>query len=77
MAKYDIVDKNIDRSLDDFGRFFKRRWWLVLGLILIVWWTLANGVLRQLAVTMPEIDLTSLRVAPAAPRRQVDVGGKR
>ncbi len=38
---------------------------------------LANGVLRQLGVAMPEIDLTSLRAAPAVPRRQVDLGGKR
>jgi ATP-dependent Zn protease len=30
------VERSIDRSLDDFGRFLRRRWWLVLivGLIL-------------------------------------------
>jgi aromatic ring hydroxylase len=37
---------------------------------------LANGVLRQLSVPMPEIDLTSIRTAPMVPRRAVDVGGK-
>ena len=30
---------------------------------------LANGVLRQLSVAMPEIDLSSIRAAPMAPRR--------
>jgi 4-hydroxyphenylacetate 3-monooxygenase len=37
---------------------------------------LANAVLRQLSVPMPEIDLTSIRAAPMVPRRAVDVGGK-
>jgi 4-hydroxyphenylacetate 3-monooxygenase len=37
---------------------------------------LANAVLRQLSVPMPEIDLTSIRTAPMVPRRAVDVGGK-
>ena len=37
---------------------------------------LANGVLRQLSVAMPEIDLASIRKAPIVARRQVDVGGK-
>ena len=32
---------------------------------------LANGVLRQLNVPMPEIDLGSIRAAPIAPRRPV------
>jgi 4-hydroxyphenylacetate 3-monooxygenase len=32
---------------------------------------LANGVLQALSVDMPEIDLTSLRDIPMAPRRQV------
>jgi ATP-dependent Zn protease len=64
VAKYDIVDKNIDRSLDDFGRFLKRRWWLVLGLILIVWWTLAHGMLRQLTSLQPgDIFGTVLQIA--------------
>jgi 4-hydroxyphenylacetate 3-monooxygenase len=35
---------------------------------------LANGVLRQLSVTMPQIDLGSIPAAPLAPRRVVDVG---
>lgn len=37
---------------------------------------LANGVLRQLRVAMPELDLTSIGKAPVVARRQVDVGGK-
>jgi cell division protease FtsH len=53
VAKYETVDKNIDRSLDDFGRFLKHRWWLLLGLILIVWWLLANGVVTQLSGLTP------------------------
>ncbi len=32
---------------------------------------LANGVLRSLSLPMPEIDLTSIREIPLAPRRQV------
>jgi aromatic ring hydroxylase len=35
---------------------------------------LANGVLKQLSVAMPEIDLSSIRAAPMAPRRPVQVG---
>jgi len=35
---------------------------------------LANGVLRQLGVTMPQIDLGSIPAAPLAPRRVVDLG---
>jgi 4-hydroxyphenylacetate 3-monooxygenase len=34
---------------------------------------LANGVLRQLSVAMPEIDLSHLRNAPLPPRRVVEV----
>jgi aromatic ring hydroxylase len=34
---------------------------------------LANGVLRQLNVAMPEIDVGSIRAAPLTPRRPVDV----
>jgi 4-hydroxyphenylacetate 3-monooxygenase len=37
---------------------------------------LANGVLGQLSVSMPEIDLTSIRAAPMTQRRAVNVGGK-
>jgi aromatic ring hydroxylase len=36
---------------------------------------LANRVLRQLGVTMPEIDLNDIRTAPMAPRRAVQLGG--
>jgi ATP-dependent Zn protease len=53
VARYESVDKNIDRSLDDFGRFLKHRWWLVLGLILIVWWLIAQGVVQQLSGLTP------------------------
>jgi aromatic ring hydroxylase len=38
---------------------------------------LANGVLRQLNVTMPDIDLSSIRNAPMIPRRPVNVEGNR
>ena len=34
---------------------------------------LANGVLRQLKVAMPEIDLNGIRAAPLMPRRPVEV----
>jgi len=33
--------------------------------------TLANGVLRALSLAMPEIDLTSIRDIPLAPKRPV------
>src|SRR5262249_46182271 len=35
--------------------------------------TLANGVLRQIDVPMPEIDMGSIRAAPVGPRRPVEV----
>jgi 4-hydroxyphenylacetate 3-monooxygenase len=35
--------------------------------------TLAYGVLRQLNMKMPEVDLSSIRAAPMAPRRVVEV----
>jgi aromatic ring hydroxylase len=34
---------------------------------------LANGVLKQLSVAMPEIDLSGIRAAPMPPRRPVEV----
>jgi 4-hydroxyphenylacetate 3-monooxygenase len=37
---------------------------------------LANGVLRQLDVAMPQIDLTSIKAAPLVPRRPVEVRPK-
>jgi 4-hydroxyphenylacetate 3-monooxygenase len=37
---------------------------------------LANAVLRQLNVAMPDIDVNSIRTAPMVPRRAVDVGGR-
>jgi 4-hydroxyphenylacetate 3-monooxygenase len=38
---------------------------------------LANGVLRQLSVPMPKIDLSSIPAAPMAPRRPVQPGENR
>ena len=38
---------------------------------------LANAVLRQLNVPMPEIDVNSIHTAPMVPRRVVDLGGKK
>jgi 4-hydroxyphenylacetate 3-monooxygenase len=38
---------------------------------------LANGVLRQLNVAMPDIDLSSIRNAPMIPRRPVNVEGNK
>ncbi|HEV2457583.1 MAG TPA: AAA family ATPase [Ktedonobacterales bacterium] len=43
MARYESVDKHIDRSLDDFGHFLRRKWWLVILLGLIAWWAIVNG----------------------------------
>jgi len=37
---------------------------------------LANGVMHQLTVAMPEIDLSSIRAAPMVPRRPVEVRTK-
>ena len=37
---------------------------------------LANGVLRQVGVTMPKIDMGSIRAAPLVPRRPVEVRAK-
>lgn len=52
MAKYDELDKSIDRSLDDFGRFLRHKWWLVLLLILLIWWSAVN-IVPQLSVPSP------------------------
>jgi cell division protease FtsH len=43
VARYESVDKHIDRSLDDFGHFLRRKWWLVILLGLIAWWAIVNG----------------------------------
>lgn len=46
------LDKSIDRSLDDFGRFLRNKWWLVLLLILIAWYTFAN-IVPQMSAPSP------------------------
>ncbi len=52
MAKHDALDKSIDRSLDDFGRFLRRKWWLVLLVLVVGWWAVVNGA-PQLAQLKP------------------------
>jgi cell division protease FtsH len=46
------LDKSIDRSLDDFGRFLRHRWWLVLLLLVIAWYTITN-ILPQVSAPQP------------------------
>ncbi|HEX6542539.1 MAG TPA: AAA family ATPase [Ktedonobacterales bacterium] len=46
------LDKSIDRSLDDFGRFLRNKWWLVLLLILIAWYAIVN-IVPQLTPPSP------------------------
>ncbi|HEY1391701.1 MAG TPA: AAA family ATPase [Ktedonobacterales bacterium] len=46
------LDKSIDRSLDDFGRFLRHRWWLVLLLILIGWYAVVN-ILPTISAPQP------------------------
>src|SRR5690242_13847831 len=38
----DKLDKTIDRSLDDFGRFIRRRWLLLILLAVVIWWFVAG-----------------------------------
>jgi cell division protease FtsH len=38
----DTVERSIDRSLDDFGRFMRRRWWAVLIVALILLYALTQ-----------------------------------
>jgi cell division protease FtsH len=52
LAKHDELDKSIDRSLDDFGRFLRRKWWLVILVLAVGWWLIVNGV-PQLAALRP------------------------
>src|SRR5512143_3249471 len=47
------VERSIDRSLDDFGRFLRHRWWLVLRLGLVVWY-IATQVVPALGNTPPQ-----------------------
>ncbi|HEU5347358.1 MAG TPA: AAA family ATPase, partial [Ktedonobacterales bacterium] len=46
------LDKSIDRSLDDFGRFLRHKWWLVLLLILVAWYAFVN-ILPQISAPSP------------------------
>jgi ATP-dependent Zn protease len=52
MATNKDLDKSIDRSLDDFGRFLRHRWWLVLLLILIGWYAVVN-ILPTISAPQP------------------------
>ncbi|MBF6589005.1 MAG: AAA family ATPase [Ktedonobacterales bacterium] len=52
MAAYDKVDQSIDRSLDDLGRFLRRKWWLVALVLALVWWSFAN-IVPQLSTPSP------------------------
>jgi ATP-dependent Zn protease len=46
------LDQSIDRSLDDFGRFLRRRWWLVL-VLLVVGWYFVTKIMPTLGVPDP------------------------
>jgi ATP-dependent Zn protease len=52
VARYDELDRSIDRSLDDFGGFLRRKWWLVLILLALVWWSIVN-IVPQLSAPSP------------------------
>lgn len=52
MAKHDELDRSIDHSLDDFGRFLRRRWLLVLIFLAILWYFIAN-IVPQLSAPSP------------------------
>ncbi len=52
MAANKDLDKSIDRSLDDFGRFLRHKWWLVLLLILIGWYAVVN-ILPTISAPQP------------------------
>ncbi len=48
MAKYTELDRSIDRSLDDFGRFLKHRWFWILLAAVVIWWFVAGPPIGQL-----------------------------
>ncbi|MGZ3583721.1 MAG: hypothetical protein ACXWP6_13700, partial [Ktedonobacterales bacterium] len=52
MAKHDELDRSIDHSLDDFGRFLRRKWLLVLIFLAILWYFIAN-IVPQLSAPSP------------------------
>jgi ATP-dependent Zn protease len=37
-SKHGDLDKSIDRSLDDFGKWFRRKWWLAIIIIVVLWY---------------------------------------
>ena len=37
-SKHEDLDKSIDKSLDDFGRWIRRRWWLIPIVGVIAWY---------------------------------------
>ncbi len=49
----DDVERSIDHSLDDFGRFLRHRWWLVLLVLLVLWYIFAQ-VVPTLVNTPPQ-----------------------
>jgi cell division protease FtsH len=52
VAKNNELDKTIDKSLDDFGQFLRRKWLLVILVLAAAWWLIVNGV-PQLAALKP------------------------
>jgi cell division protease FtsH len=56
-SKHQDLDKSIDKSLDDFGRWIRRRWWLIPILGLIIWY-FAFYIAPVLGVPQPGTLLT-------------------
>ena len=52
LAKNNELDQSIDKSLDDFGKFLRRKWWLVILGLAFAWWLIVNGA-PQLAALRP------------------------
>src|SRR5262249_56298357 len=38
LSRQKTLDQSIDRSLDNFGTFLRRKWWLLALIALIVWY---------------------------------------
>jgi ATP-dependent Zn protease len=55
VAKYDAVDQSIDRSLDDFGRFVRRRRWALLLGGAAAWWLILNGAPQAQRLTPADV----------------------
>ena len=43
-TKNSELDQSIDRSLDDVGKFLRRKWWLVLILVVVGWYVVTQIV---------------------------------